>query len=114
MPLEPLFKSRKRVEQCGFDRFHRKHWHQADERAHAHPEMSPARRVQHIIVKFVLLVPEPYTFSPKVIHRGGNTEEVLEELCCDIFVNGIFTGELQRDPQHIEAKHSHPACAIAL
>src|SRR5438874_7316738 len=76
--------------------------------------MSPARRMQHIIVKVVLLIPEPYTFSPKIIHRGGNTEEVLEELCCDIFVNGIFTGKLQRDPQHVEAKHSHPACAIAL
>src|SRR5206468_10196935 len=37
-----------------------------------------------------------------------------EEFRGDVFVNWIFTSQLQRDAQHVEAKHSHPACAIAL
>src|SRR5882724_10111916 len=39
---------------------------------------------------------------------------MLEELRGNIFVNGILPGELERHPHEVEAKHSHPARAIAL
>src|ERR1700681_759962 len=39
---------------------------------------------------------------------------MLEELCRDIFVNVIFSRELDRDSHQVEAEHSHPTSAVAL
>src|SRR6266496_2530561 len=114
IPLESLLKSRKRVEQRGLDCFHRYQRHQADKRAHPHPHISSAGRMQHVIEKLVLLVPEPDAFATKIVHRGSDAEKVLKEFRRYILVNWIFTCEFDRDSQHVEAKHSHPACAIAL
>src|SRR6266567_205544 len=114
VPLEPLLKSRKRVEQRGLDCFHRYQRHQADKRTHAHPHVSSARRMQHVVEKLVLLVPKPDAFATKIVHRGSDAEKVLKEFRRYTLVNWIFTREFDRDPQHVEAKHSHPACAIAL
>ena len=72
IPFEPLFKSRKLVKQRGLDRFYREQRHQADERAHAHPKISSAGHVQYVVVKLVLLVPEPDSFTAKIIHRRGD------------------------------------------
>src|SRR5438105_4075547 len=49
-----------------------------------------------------------------IVHRAGDAEEMLEELRRDVFVNRILARELERGPHHVEAKHSHPARAIAL
>ncbi len=76
--------------------------------------VSSARRVQHVVIKLVLFVPKPDTLSAEIVHGGGDAEEMLEKLGRDVFVNRIFTSELERDPHHVEAKHSHPAGAIAL
>ena len=39
---------------------------------------------------------------------------MLEEFRRDIFVDRIFARQLERHPHHVEAKHSHPAGAVAL
>src|SRR5258708_16916695 len=43
-----------------------------------------------------------------------NVNEVLEELAGDIFVCGVFFRQFQRNGQHVQAVHSHPACAVGL
>ena len=52
--------------------------------------------------------------AAEIVHRAGDAEEMLEEFRGDIFVNRIFARELERHPHHVEAKHSHPARAVAL
>jgi hypothetical protein len=70
--------------------------------------------MQHVVEKRVLIVPKPDAFATEIVHRGSDAEKVLKEFRRYILVNWIFTREFDRDPQHVEAKHSHPACAIAL
>ena len=70
--------------------------------------------MQHIVVKFILLVPEPDSLAAEIVHRAGDPEEMLEEFGRDIFVNRILARELERDAHHVQAKHSHPAGAVAL
>ena len=53
-------------------------------------------------------------FAAGVVHGAGDREEVLEELGRDIFVSRIRPRELERHAEEIEAKHPHPARAIAL
>src|SRR6266516_1421392 len=114
VPLEALLESRESVEQRGLDCFHRYQRHQADKRPHAHAQVSSAGRMQHVVEKLVLLVPKPNAFATKIVHGSSDAEKMLEEFRRYILVNWIFTREFDRDPQHVEAKHSHPACAIAL
>ncbi len=70
--------------------------------------------VQHIVEELVLLVPERDAVAADVVHRAGDVQEVLEELGGDVFVDRVLPGQFQRDGQHIEAEHAHPACAVAL
>src|SRR5207249_1927278 len=50
----------------------------------------------------------------EVVHRAGDVEEVLEELEGDVLVDGIGEGQLERDGEHVQAEHAHPAGAVAL
>src|SRR5256714_3631278 len=70
--------------------------------------------MQHVVVKFVFFIPETNSTAAQIVHGGGNAEEVFEELGRDVFVNVIFTRELDRDAHQIQRKHCHPTRAIAL
>src|SRR5258705_13781872 len=87
IPLKPLLKSRKRVEQPGLDGFYGEQWHQANKRAHPHPHAPSAGRMQHIVEKLVLLIPKPYPFATEIVHRGSDAEKVLKEFSRYILVN---------------------------
>ena len=39
---------------------------------------------------------------------------MFKEFGRDVFVDGIFTGQLQRRAHHVQTKHSHPAGAVTL
>ena len=67
-------------------------------------EIATARRVQHVVVKFIFFVPETDPTATEIVHGGGDAEEMLEELRRDVFVNVIFTRELDRDAHQIQAK----------
>src|SRR4029077_17084848 len=102
------------VDQLPLDRFYCEQRHQADDRSNFQWEIAPARRVQHVVVKFVFFVPETDSAATQLVHGGGNGEEVFEELSCDIFVNVIFPREFDRNAHQIQREHSHPTRAIAL
>src|SRR6267378_8087294 len=101
IPFKPLFKSRKRIEQRGLDSFYRKQRHQADERERAHTKVSPAWHMQYVVVELIFIIPEPDSFAAEIVHGSGNAEKVLEEFRRDIFIDWVFTRELQRDAQHV-------------
>ena len=68
--------------------------------------------MQHVIIKFVFLVPK--AAAAEAIHRRRDPEKVLEEFGRDIFVDVIFRRKLDRDSHQVEGKHSHPTRAVAL
>src|SRR5207253_131108 len=70
--------------------------------------------VEHVVIKFVRLVPKSDPLASEIVHRAGDPEEMLEELRRDIFVDGILAGQLKRHSHQVEAKHSHPTGAVAL
>src|SRR2546430_206318 len=114
VPFEPRFETGQRFDQLPLDSFHREQRHEAHERSHLQRQISPARRVQDIIVKLVLLVPKTDPAAADIVHCRGDAEKMFEELCGDIFINMILARELNRDPHQVKRKHSHPTGAIAL
>src|SRR5260370_41698038 len=72
------------------------------------------RKMQHVIVKTVFVVPEGASACAYIVHGVRDVDEMLEEFARHILVGDIFFCQLQRDGQHIEAIHAHPACAVGL
>src|SRR6266702_4609936 len=72
------------------------------------------RPVEHIVEKFVLLIPQPDALTGNIVHRLGNRQEVLEELERNIFIHRIGEREFHSDSHHIQAKHAHPTRTVAL
>jgi len=67
-------------------------------------------QVQNVVVKAVLLVPELDAF-PSIVHRLRDVHKVFKKLAGDVFIGGVFAGQLQGDGQHVQAK---PTCPFFL
>src|ERR1700761_4847363 len=65
-----------------------------------------------VIVETVRFIPQ--ALSVVVIHRMRNVEKVFEELARDIVISAVMRGKLQRDLEHVQAVHCHPARTIGL
>ena len=70
--------------------------------------------MQHIVIKFLLFIPEPDPFAAQIVHGRRDREKVLKKLGRDIFVDRIFARQFQGHAHEVERKHSHPTCAVAL
>src|SRR6516162_1357531 len=70
--------------------------------------------MKYVVVEAVLLVPEFDALATAVVHSVRNMNEMFKKLTGDTFVGGIFPREFERDGQHVQAVHSHPARAIGL
>ena len=70
--------------------------------------------MENVVVEFVLLVPQTDAFAAEFVHRRSNHEKMFEELGRDIFVNVIFSRELDRNSHQVQREHSHPTSAVAL
>ena len=70
--------------------------------------------MQHVVEELVLLVPQPDPLAADIVHGRSNVQEMLEELGGDVLVDPVVDRQFQRDRQHIQAKHAHPAGGIAL
>src|SRR6266516_1007913 len=66
--------------------------------------------MEYIIEKFIFLIPELDTFVGYIVHCCRNGEEMFKKFQRDIFINGILQGYCH----HVQAKHTHPTCAITL
>ena len=87
---------------------------QPDHRAHLEPLRAAVGQAQHVVEEAVLLVPHPDVVAA-VHHRGGDPQEVLDELQrhVDVYV-GSLERELDRDLEHVLAEQRHPRGAVGL
>ena len=113
-PFQPALERGQLLQQRRLDRGDGVERDQADHRAHLERLILAVRQVQHVVEELVLLVPQPNPFAADIVHRLGDIQEVLEELGGDVFVDPIVHRQLQRDRQHVQAEHAHPAGAVAL
>ena len=95
-------------------RLHRKQRNQPDDRLELQGRLLPSGRQMMVVVELVVLVPEPHALLADAVDRGGDRQEVLEELGRDVLVDGIVQRQLERDAQHVQAVHRHPARAVGL
>ncbi len=72
------------------------------------------RQVQDVVEEPVFAVPELDFLAADVVHRAADVDEMLEELAGDVFVGAVVAGQFERDRQHIQAVHTHPAGRIRL
>ncbi len=117
-PGQPAAKAGQRVEQLGVHRLDGEQRDETDHRAHADVRVAAVRHSQQVVVELVVVAPQIVDVVAEragtVIDRVGNVEEVLEELRGHVFVRAVVARELERDCQHVEAEHGHPAGSIAL
>ena len=83
-------------------------------RAHLERDRAAVGQVEHVVEEAVLFVPQPVAVVAHVVHGLGDVEEVLEELAGDVLVGGVVARQFQRDGQHVQAVHGHPAGAVGL
>ena len=99
----------------GLERLHREERDQADHRADLQREWAGAAgQVEHVVVEAVLVVPEADPLAAEVVHGVRDVDEVLEELARHVLVGRVLAGQLQRDGQHVQRVHGHPARAVGL
>src|SRR5258707_7256590 len=65
--------------------------------------------MEHVAVETQLLVPKTHR-----VHRIGDRDEVLPELAGDVLVTVVLAGQLERDAEHVQAIHRHPARPVGL
>ena len=71
------------------------------------------RQTQHVVKKSVLFVPHAGV-AAGVDGRGGNRNEVGDELGCHVGVGVVVQGQFDGDFQHVEAKERHPGRSVGL
>src|SRR5215469_11218277 len=87
---------------------------QSDHRAHLERHSLAAGKIEDVVIKFVLFVPQPDSFPANICHRLGDVEKMLEEFDRDVLVDRVFEGEFKRDAQQIQGVHCHPGSAVGL
>ena len=70
--------------------------------------------MQDVVEKSVFFVPQLDFLATDVVHGPADVDEVLEEFAGDVLVRPIFSGQFQRDREHVEAIHAHPTRRIRL
>ena len=98
IPFKAVFETWQGVNQLPLDRFHCQKRQQTNQRTHPQRKISSTRCAQDVVVKLVLFIPKADALAAQIIHGRGNAEEMFEKLGRNIFVNGIFAGQLNCDP----------------
>src|SRR5438876_4564025 len=113
-PLHAALEAGKTVDDFRLERLDCEERDETDHGADLKVVLFPVRQLKQVVVETVFFVPERDAVRAEVVHRMGNVDEVFEEFAGDIFVGGIFLREFERDREHVEAIHTHPACAVGL
>src|SRR6266511_514211 len=113
-PARPAPEARQAIGHVRVPRLDGEERDQAHQRAYLHPLPPAVREGQNVVVEAVFLVPEAHVLAAHVADGMGDVDEVFEELAGHVLVGGIFARQLERDGQHVEAVHAHPARAVRL
>src|SRR5262252_2210268 len=65
--------------------------------------------MEYVVIEAVLVVPEA-----ERVHRVRDVDEVLPKLASDIFVSIVLARQFQRNAEHVQAVHRHPAGTVGL
>ena len=72
------------------------------------------RQVDRVIEKSVFFVPQRDAVGAMLVDGLRDVDEVLEKFAGHVFVGRILARKFQRDGQHVQAIHPHPAGAVGL
>src|SRR6185369_12972194 len=89
---------------------------QTDERADLELDEPPVRKLERIVEKLVLVIPQAYSLAvaADIGQRLSDIEEMLKELGRDVFIDRIVQSEFQGDPHQVQAIHGHPTRSVRL
>src|SRR5262249_60156311 len=73
-----------------------------------------AGKTENAVEESARLVPETHPRAAPVVHGVSDMNEVLEELGRDALVRRILPRQLERDGEHVQAEHPHPARTVRL
>ena len=93
---------------------HRKQRNQPDHRADLQKMLRAIGQMQRVVVETVFLVPQRDALRCRVVHGLRDVDEMLEKFAGHVFVGRILARKFQRDGQHVQAVHAHPAGAVGL
>ncbi len=110
------------LRQPGVEHLHRAERDEPHQRTHAKRRLRSVRQDQGIVEEAVLLVPQPPSAGLRLVgfrcadmrHGGGDDQEVLEELRCDVFIDCIGLRQFQRHAHEVQRVHRHPGGGIGL
>src|SRR4030095_327263 len=85
---------------------------EANDRAHLEPGGLAVGKTQHVVIEPVFFV--PHAAAADAIERVGNGEEMVDEFHGHVIERGIFSGDLDRDFEHVLTKERHPGGSISL
>ncbi len=70
--------------------------------------------MQYVIEEAVFAVPQLDFLAADVVHGATDIDEMFEEFAGHVFIGPIVPRKLQRNRQHVEAIHAHPAGGVRL
>src|SRR4051794_30977604 len=85
-PLHTAFEAREFVDDSGVQCFYCEQWNEADHRADLERERLALLRMQYVIIKTVLCVPQGDTFAAQIVDRITNVNEMLKKLAGYILI----------------------------
>ena len=113
-PIQPALEIRKGFQHVGLDRQHCEQRYQSHGGTHAQRKVIASARMQHIVIKAILLVPQSNVLGTNPVRRVGDVDEVLPEFTGHVLVSCVLAGQLERNRQQIQAIHRHPTRAVRL
>src|ERR1700687_3991452 len=94
-PLEPG----QAIDDFGLESLDSKKRNQSDHRADFQDVLFPVGELQDIVIAAVCIVPERTASTAKILPGTRDINEMLEEFAGDVFVGGIFFGQLESHRQ---------------
>ena len=113
-PLKALAKDWELREDFRLDRLNCKERNQSDDREDLDGLDATVGHAHEVVVKAVVLIPEPDVFAAHLRHRFGDLQEVLEELRRHVLVKRPIMREFNRHAHHREREHRHPTRSVGL
>src|SRR5690242_16465701 len=113
-PLHAALEPREFFDDVRVESLNREEWNEPDHGTNLEPDAFTIVIVQHVVVKPVLAVPQLDSLPAEIVHCFADINEVLEKLAGHVLVGGVFFCQFERDRQHVETIHAHPARGVGL
>src|SRR6516165_680042 len=113
-PMRAGAESRQSSEDRSIEDLHGKERYQADQRAHPQWNSLSAGEVHHIVIEFVLIIPQADAITADVGHCFGDIEKMFEKFGGNVFVYMIGECQFEGNAHQIERVHRHPSSAVGL